>query len=642
LIVLLWFSPRVFPKLAMELPRRVRGDELLRPGELTAVRQRLRRLAPRHDLATVIACAFDHRTRMLPFIFADTRMAPAGVRAIGSAMVDAGFEKTRIVLQQWNRQFRPSRMRLDGRVPDLFMVSSMGLHSQRCMELIRDARRIDPAHRPLIIAGGPHAVYQPYELFSADPGDPTSPDVAVTGEEYVLLSLLEILLSVRAEGESMRSAFLRARNDGGLDTMPGLVFARGSDDGVPEELTDTGVQQLVGDLDELPDSVLGYRLLEAPSRRPTLAAEALPADQIHKLSPISSIVMTFGCKFACPYCPIPAYNQRQHRLKSSGRIAEEIGRLNREYGLRYFFGADDNFFNNKKRTLDIVQTLASAQSDGAPLRRKIRWYTEVTVHDTLQMKEHLPLVHESGCRALWLGVEDMTATLVNKGQSVDKTTEAFGRLRAAGICPMPMMMHHDSQPLYSHKSNYGLLNQIHLLRKAGAVSLQVLMITPSAGTKLYEQTFSSGQVIDRVGGRRVLPHMYDGNYVVASGHKRPWRNQINLMFGYASFYNPLCLAALLLKKKTKVSHKAAGMQIVGMLGLMQTVRRTSGWALRLMFGGIRRLTHPPTSPIPMRSIDGAAACHAPVELTLPRDRARSMPLPVALPDRADMPQTAAR
>ena len=43
----------------------------------------------------------------------------------------------------------------------------------------------------------------------------------------------------------------------------------------------------------------------------------------------------------------------------------------------------------------------------------------------------------------------MTATLVNKGQSVDKTTEAFRLLRDAGICPMPMMMHHDSQPLYS-------------------------------------------------------------------------------------------------------------------------------------------------------------------------------------------------
>src|ERR1700676_2248523 len=104
----------------MELPRRVRGDELVKPGELTDLRRRLRQIAPRHDLVTVIACAFDHRTRMLPFIYADTRMAPAGVRGIGSAMVDSGFTKTRIVLQQWNRHFRPSEMRLEGKIPDIF------------------------------------------------------------------------------------------------------------------------------------------------------------------------------------------------------------------------------------------------------------------------------------------------------------------------------------------------------------------------------------------------------------------------------------------------------------------------------------------------------------------------------------------
>src|SRR3954470_3196206 len=160
-----------------------------------------------------------------------------------------------------------------------------------------------------------------------------------------------------------------------------------------------------------------------------------------------------------------------------------MGLLNKEFGLRYFFGADDNFFNNKQRTLDIVQTLASAEFGGVPLRRKARWHTEVTVHDTLQMKEHLPLIHDSGCRALWLGVEDLTATLVNKGQSAGKTVEAFQLLRGAGICPMPMMMHHDAQPLYSRGTTYGLLNQIKVLRKAGAVSLQVLMLTPAAGSK---------------------------------------------------------------------------------------------------------------------------------------------------------------
>ncbi len=65
----------------MELPRRAKGDTLLPPGEMTDIRRRLRKVAARHDLTTVIACAFDHRTRMLPFIFADTLMAPAGARA---------------------------------------------------------------------------------------------------------------------------------------------------------------------------------------------------------------------------------------------------------------------------------------------------------------------------------------------------------------------------------------------------------------------------------------------------------------------------------------------------------------------------------------------------------------------------------
>jgi hypothetical protein len=205
----------------MELPHRARGDELLTPGELAAIRLRLRDVAPKHDLATVIACAFDHRTRMLPFIYADTRMVPAGVRAIGSAMVDAGFQKTRIVLQQWNRNFRPSQMHLDGRIPDVFMVSSMQIHSQQCELLIRDACRIDPSERPLIIAGGPKIIYEPWDVFSTDPGDPWGADVAVTGEEYVLLHLLEVLLSARSHSESMRATFLRARDSGALDGIPG-------------------------------------------------------------------------------------------------------------------------------------------------------------------------------------------------------------------------------------------------------------------------------------------------------------------------------------------------------------------------------------------------------------------------------------
>ncbi|MCZ6835562.1 MAG: radical SAM protein, partial [Planctomycetota bacterium] len=577
----------------MELPRRTRGDELLEPGALTALRERLRLLAPKHDLATVIACAFDHRTRMLPFIFADTRMAPAGVRAIGSALVDVGFEKTRIVLQQWNRNFRPSRMQLDGRIPDLFLVSSMHLHFEPCMAMIRDAHRIDPAQRPFIIAGGPKCVYEPWHLFSTDPQQPESPDVVVTGEEFVLLSLLEVLLSIRGKGESMRSAFNRARDLGFLDDIPGLVYPHGEQGGVAEQLIDTGTQRLLSDLDELSHPVLGYRLLETPGRGTTLASHALPANRVSKHSPISSIVMTFGCKFACPYCPIPAYNQRQYRTKSPERIADEMRRLGDEFGHRHFFGTDDNFFNDHDRALKIAETLARTRVNGESLGDRVRWGTEVTVHDTLKMEEHLPLMRKAGCRALWLGVEDMTATLVKKGQSAGKTIDSFQKLRAAGICPMPMMMHHDEQPLYTRKSNYGLINQVRLLRKAGAVTLQVLMLTPSPGTKLYMGTYTSGQVFDRVGSRRIDPYMHDGNYIIASHHKQPWKKQLNILASYSYFYNPWRLIVEL-TRRTKVGDKPASAQIFGMLGNSQNIRRTFGWVFRLMFRKIQRLSAPPT------------------------------------------------
>ncbi len=607
----------------MELPRRPRGDELLRPGELTDIRRRLRRISPKHDLVSVVAYAFDRRTRMLPFYYADKKMSPAGPRAIGAAMADAGFARTRVVLQQWNPGFRPSRMRLDGQVPDAFMVSSIQLHTACCQDLIRDACRIGPARRPLIIAGGPKFIYEPWAAFNAtdfphearggvgaDGKESWSADVAVTGEEYVLLSLLEVVLSVRARGEPLRSAFLRARDEGMLDDVPGLVYARTDARGVPEELIDTGPQRLVGDLDELPHPVLGYALLEPPSLRAALAARALQPGEVRRHSRYASLVLTAGCKFACPYCPIPAYNQRQHRLKSGGRIADEMVRLHKTYGIRSFFGADDNFFNDRQRAVEICQILAAARIDGEPLAAKLHWSTEATVHDTLKMREHLPLARRAGLKSVWLGVEDMTATLVRKGQSVDKTLEAFRLLSGSGICPMAMLMHHDGQPLYTRGRPYGLLNQAGMLRRAGAVTLQALMVTPAPGSRLYEQSYASGQVYDSAAGRPVEWHMLDGNYVAASRQGRPWRKQFNLMAAYLYFYNPVRLALAFVRPKSLRWWYDGAMQAVGIWGLVKTVRRTLGWALRLMRGPIRRRTRPPGSALPMRSPRGERASHA--------------------------------
>jgi hypothetical protein len=139
--------------------------------------------------------------------------------------------------------------------------------------------------------------------------------------------------------------------------------------------------------------------------------------------------------------------------------------------------------------------------------------------------------------------------------------------------------------------------------------MQVLMLTPAVGSKLLESTYTSGQVFKSVGGKEVRAHMCDGNYVVASNHKRPWQKQLTMLAGYLYFYNPVWLVVALLRNKTPVSMKPAYMQIIGMLGLVMTFFRTFGWALRLMFGRIERRSKPPVSQIPMRGVDGAPASH---------------------------------
>ena len=255
----------------MELPRRTRGDELLKPGELLDLRRRLERISSRHDLTTVIACAFDHRTRMLPFIYADTRMAPAGVRAIGSAMVDAGLpqdpHRPPAVEQETSARRACSSTAAS---PTCSWSPRWACTPTARMEMIRDARRIEPANRPLIIAGGSHAVYEPC-LFSAttrsnSAGAPTSSSPVKNSS---CSASWKCILSVPRRRRIAALRVLPRARDAGARRHPRPhlpLGARVETEGVAEELVDTGIQRLLGDLDELPHPVLGYQLLEAPSR----------------------------------------------------------------------------------------------------------------------------------------------------------------------------------------------------------------------------------------------------------------------------------------------------------------------------------------------------------------------------------------
>src|SRR5437016_13259040 len=98
----------------MELPSRPKNDRYTRPGQYKEIEQRLRSNPASADIPILVTYAFDYRTRLGPFLFADVRLLTAGPRAIAAALYQAGFTRLRIVMKQWNRNLQPSLVRLDG------------------------------------------------------------------------------------------------------------------------------------------------------------------------------------------------------------------------------------------------------------------------------------------------------------------------------------------------------------------------------------------------------------------------------------------------------------------------------------------------------------------------------------------------
>ena len=567
----------------MELTVRKPADVFVPSGayrELEAsLRQRTAELA---EVPAVVLSCFDRNTRLLPFVLYDRYIFPAGARVIAGALHQAGFTRTRAVFQLWNPRFRPSKARLDGRAIQMLLVSSMEMHAGRAYDAIRDAHRLG-GERPLIIVGGPKAVYQPHHFWKR-PGNKVqaAPDVAVTGEAFVLLDLLKVLMWFRGRGETMRTAFERARHEGALEAVPGLVYRAPESTAEEPLLVDTGLQRLVQHLDEMPHEVTGLGLMEPPHNGTALADRPIADHKVRRFAGIVSLLLTQGCKFNCPYCPIPALNQKTWRFRSPEGVVNEVRAVRERFGIEYFFGTDDNFFNRRQTAEEMLTALARAEVCGRPLRRRVRWSTEATQLDTYRNRDLLPLAREAGLYAIWFGIEDLTAELINKGQKPAVTLELFRLLHQQRISPMAMLMFHEGQPFYSRGSLYGLANQVDFLRRAGAISIQCTVHSPAVGTREVEKTYRTGRVLRKLGGYVIPESKLDGNHVVVDGADRPWLKQLKLLGAYAAFYNPLNLLRGFRKDGTRLRRRRIGWQIAGQFGLLWTAWKVLPYLLRLL------------------------------------------------------------
>ena len=106
----------------MELPRRAKDDIYVAPGSYPRLVAELKAGGWAHEWSPVIAYPFDQRTRLFPFRWLDKRAVPCGVRSIAASLLECGFQRTRIVLGQWNPKFSPSAAVRAGYQIDLLLI----------------------------------------------------------------------------------------------------------------------------------------------------------------------------------------------------------------------------------------------------------------------------------------------------------------------------------------------------------------------------------------------------------------------------------------------------------------------------------------------------------------------------------------
>lgn len=101
-----------------------------------------------------------------------------------------------------------------------------------------------------------------------------------------------------------------------------------------------------------------------------------------------------GCPFACTFCSTARFFQRKYRIKSPGRLVDELDRLHARYGAREFKLDHDLFTVDRRKVAAFCEAVAD---------RGYRWRVSARVDcvdDTL-----LSQMAAAGCIGLYFGIE---------------------------------------------------------------------------------------------------------------------------------------------------------------------------------------------------------------------------------------------
>ena len=230
----------------------------------------------------------------------------------------------------------------------------------------------------------------------------------------------------------------------------------------------------------------------------------------------SSAVQTArGCVHGCKYCSVSAFHGQSYRTRPLEDVLSELRGIGRDIVF-----VDDNIIADPCRAKSLFRALI-------PMRRRWVSQSSLLIADD---NELLDLAAKSGCQGLFIGVETLSAeNLDGVGKSFNDSkgyVERIGRIRGKGD------WRHRGHHRRMDSDGPGVFERtLEFLEAARVDAIQLNIMTPLPGTRLYEEFDKDGRITDKDWSK------YDFRHVVI----KPARmSTVELQAGadwmYAEFY----------------------------------------------------------------------------------------------------------
>jgi len=331
--------------------------------------------------------------------------------------------------------------------PDLIGISLQTPTAPKGYRAILQLRRELP-DVPIVV-GGTHPTYMYEEALN------NGADIVVRREgEYTALELVNTLELKELDYSALRK-------------VDGIAFR--DKDG---KVVVTKPRPLIRDLDELPWP----------------AHHLLPMDKytlFNKPIRVAHVMASRGCPYGCLYCILSYYWGRRIRFRSAENVVREIEYLVEKYKAKQVVFTDDELVVNKKFIYDMVKGLKERGLD-------VTFACGARVDHV--NKEYLKFLYNSGCTALYFGIESASQSTIDrigKKITLDQALKVFRWVKELkGFAAGSFILGFPWETIEDMKKT------IEFAIKLDPSYAQFTVLTPFPGTPLFELAVKNNLIVD--------------------------------------------------------------------------------------------------------------------------------------------------